>query len=539
MDVISLSAVLLNIIFAGLLYFHGRRNAGIVFFALIAFQVSVWSFAVFLMTSGVVATKFFIIGAFLHYFAGNLIFLSFFWFSVNYPKPAFLAFLFPAAISVIDGMLLIAILIPSFFFRSFHVAADLSGRINFNPAGFWIYTAYVVFLFIFAEITLFKKYFSTSGVDRLNLRYVILGTAVAGSLGVFSNLILPGLGLYFLFSTGPVFSTIFVGIISYAIFKHNLFNLKVIATEFFSFVIVFIFFVRFLLAQNAYDAIVDGGIFVMVSIFCWFLIRAVWKEVHDREEIAELASKLQSSNAELKKLDTAKSEFISLASHQLRTPLTVIRGYLSMIFEESFGSFSSELKTPLTNVMLSTEQLIRLVNDLLDLSRIEAGRIQYAMKSFPIHDLVKKVAGLLSGEAKEKGFNITIVNSLGEHRYIMGDFDKLSSAITNVVDNAIKHSQGHNVEIELEERISAGKVFIVVSVRDDGIGIAAEDIPKLFVKFSNVGGKSRYERAGGLGIGLYFTKRVIEDHSGKVWAESPGVGHGSTFYIEFPATTKN
>lgn len=333
---------------------------------------------------------------------------------------------------------------------------------------------------------------------------------------------------------GPLALTPFIVLTAYAIIRLKLLDVKVITTELFSGALMFFMLLQLLLSRNAAGLILNGGLLFAAIVFSFLLIRAVYKEIRDREKIADLADELQKSNAELKKLDQVKSEFISLASHQLRTPLTVIRGYLSMIFEESFGPVSGELKRPLTNVMLSAEQLIRLVNDLLDLSRIEAGRIQYEMAAFPVADMVEKVVTALSGAAKERGIEMRFVNSIPTDRIVTGDLTKLSSAVMNVVDNAVKHSQARHIEIALQEK-TAEEHSIDISVRDDGIGIAAEDLPKLFGKFSHIGNKSRYERVTGLGIGLYFTKKVVEDHHGRVWAESDGLGKGSTFHVELLA----
>ncbi|MBI2639762.1 MAG: ATP-binding protein [Candidatus Sungbacteria bacterium] len=372
--------------------------------------------------------------------------------------------------------------------------------------------------------------------ERPQVRLFLIGAVSALVGATTTNLFIPivtGSSLYSRY--GPLALTPFIVLTAYAIIRHKLLDVKVITTELFSGALIFFMFLQLLLSQNAAGLILNGGLFFAAIVFSFLLIRAVYKEVRDREKIADLAGELQKSNVELKKFDQAKSEFISLASHQLRTPLTVIRGYLSMIFEESFGPVSGELKKPLTNVMLSAEQLIRLVNDLLDLSRIEAGRIQYEMAAFPAADMVEKVVTALSGAARQRGIEMRFVNS-APHRLVSADFTKLSSAVMNIVDNAVKHSQARHIEITLQEKAIEG--IIDISVRDDGIGIAAEDLPKLFGKFSHIGNKSRYERVTGLGIGLYFTKKVVEDHRGRVWAESAGPGKGSTFHIELPATAK-
>ncbi|KKW22173.1 MAG: PAS/PAC sensor signal transduction histidine kinase [Parcubacteria group bacterium GW2011_GWA1_51_12] len=240
------------------------------------------------------------------------------------------------------------------------------------------------------------------------------------------------------------------------------------------------------------------------------------------KSLRNFATELSFANEELKKLDAAKSEFISIAGHQLRTPLTVIKGYTSMVLEGSFGKIPESIKEALNRVLISSGALAKLVSDLLDLSRIESGKIRYEFKEIDMEAIVRGVMQELEETARAKGIMLELRNENIKDAKLVGDFDKLHEVIINLMDNAIKYSSKGSVTISLKKRLAGDASHIVVSVSDQGMGIKPEDIPKMFVKFG------RTEEA----------KKVIEDHKGRVSVESPGPGQGSTFFIELP-TSRN
>ena len=240
--------------------------------------------------------------------------------------------------------------------------------------------------------------------------------------------------------------------------------------------------------------------------------------------------KLAEANVELKKLDAAKSEFISIASHQLRAPLTVIKGYVSLVSEGSFGAITGEIKDALAKVFFSTNQLVKLIGDLLDLSRIEAGKIRYEFKPTDFVEMVSKIADEFQENAKKKGLSLAFANNAGALPQLNLDPDKMREVVVNLTDNAIKYSEKGTVSVALEK---AGDTAIRLTVKDTGIGIKPEDAGRLFTKFTRTE-EARLQDPNGMGIGLYFVKRVIEDHGGRVGVESEGPGKGSTFWAELP-----
>jgi signal transduction histidine kinase len=247
-----------------------------------------------------------------------------------------------------------------------------------------------------------------------------------------------------------------------------------------------------------------------------------------KKEIEKATKELKQANEELKKLDEAKSDFISIASHQLRTPLTVIKGYISMILEGNFGKLEPAAKDPLEKVYESGERLIRLVENLLNISRIESGRLQFNYEVMPLEKITDSVVEELSGYANKKGLKLEY--SKEENLPSMKiDEEKIRQVVMNLIDNAIKYTKRGKILINLKKI----KNNLQFCVSDNGMGIGKDDLPNLFKKFSRGSGTSTIHTEG-TGLGLYVVREMIEAHNGKIWAESKGKGKGSKFYFEIP-----
>lgn len=249
-----------------------------------------------------------------------------------------------------------------------------------------------------------------------------------------------------------------------------------------------------------------------------------------KDEIRKATEELRGANAELKRMDESKSEFISIASHQLRTPLTVIKGFISMINEQAFGKVPALIKTQLEKVYASNERLIAMVEDLLDISRIESGRQEYLWKSSDLYALASSVVENLTKNAQSKGLQLVLAHAPEKLPKVVCDSNKLHEVMMNFVDNAVKYTKAGNVNIQLEAK-PAG--MVTFSVKDSGMGISKDDMGRLFQKFSRAKG-SFLVQPGGSGLGLYVAKKIIDVHEGKIWAESAGAGKGSTFAFSIP-----
>lgn len=247
------------------------------------------------------------------------------------------------------------------------------------------------------------------------------------------------------------------------------------------------------------------------------------------QEVEKATHDLRTANKNLTKLDQAKSEFISIASHQLRTPLTVIKGYISMMLEKSFGDLSGPEIDALKKVYESNERLIKLVENLLNISRIESGRLQFMFEDIHLETVVDSVMEELENTARMKKLKLNYEKPEKLSPPVKLDTEKIRQVIMNLIDNSIKYTNRGTVTVAIKQ----DKKNIEFSVSDSGIGVSNSDIKNLFKKFSR-GKDVSLVHTEGTGLGLYVAKQMIQYHKGKIWVESKGVGKGSRFVFTLP-----
>ncbi len=252
------------------------------------------------------------------------------------------------------------------------------------------------------------------------------------------------------------------------------------------------------------------------------------------ENLQKINKKLQEANIHLRHLDKAKSEFLSIASHQLRTPISSLKGYLSMILDGDYGKIPIKIKRILNGLFESSARLSRTINIFLDVSRIEDGKFHLAKKSTNIDSLIISVLEELKNEAQQKGLQLKYQKSCQKKDlFSLIDSAKIREVILNLIDNALKYTKKGTVLINL----ICQKKNLKFSVQDKGIGIVAEDLPLLFKKFVRGKGASNIY-TGGSGLGLFVAQKIIEDHQGRIWVESKGKNKGSTFSFSLPIYKK-
>ncbi len=231
---------------------------------------------------------------------------------------------------------------------------------------------------------------------------------------------------------------------------------------------------------------------------------------------------------ELDRVDQLKTEFVSMVSHELRTPITSIKGFVDMILDGEAGAISQEQRSYLEIVRGSSDRLITLVSDLLDISRIEAGRVDLKIKAITLQEIVYSVIASLQTQLEEKETEVHL--NMPENRIIvLADNARLTQILTNLISNACKYiTKGGSITVRAHSIEKYGQVDIV----DSGIGISADEQFKLFTKFYRVD-NSVTRKTGGTGLGLSITKSMVEMHGGKIWVESE-LDKGSTFSFTIP-----
>ena len=259
----------------------------------------------------------------------------------------------------------------------------------------------------------------------------------------------------------------------------------------------------------------------------------VYRNIRLFEQLKVTNSDLEEANKHLQELDQAKSEFVSIASHQLRTPMTGIMGYLSMVLDGDFGKVPAEQEKVLTGLLTESQRMIRLINLFLDVTKIESGKLQLTLQPMNVVESIDRVIELLSKPAEDKKLKLIFNKPAGVIPEIMADHDKFSDIVANLVDNAIKYSEQGSITVSLIPM----KTLMKISVQDTGRGIDHEEAKKLFTKFVRGYGIAQVNPDGS-GLRLYVARRLTEAHHGRIWVESEGLGKGSTFFVEIPLAKK-
>ncbi len=246
-------------------------------------------------------------------------------------------------------------------------------------------------------------------------------------------------------------------------------------------------------------------------------------------EVQRATAELEQANEQLTELDQAKSEFLSVASHQLYTPLTAIRGYLSMLTEGDFGALDTKQQPIIDIINKSAERLIDLIKNLLDISRIESGRFELNLEVVDLARMAKEIVQDLMPNAMSKDLKLLFHKPEQPIAPIIADRQRLRQVILNYVDNAIKYTEKGHIDVRVIQR---GKE-VEFHVSDTGKGIDPKEISELFTKFTRTK-EARKSRTQGSGLGLYVARQIIKEHHGEVLVTSPGLGKGSTFMVRLP-----
>ena len=252
-----------------------------------------------------------------------------------------------------------------------------------------------------------------------------------------------------------------------------------------------------------------------------------------QEKVKEATAELRAANEHLLEVDKAKDDFISMASHQLKTPVTAINGYAEMLSQGRFGDISDKQKEAISKLLDRSNDVMAQVTDLLSVSRIDSGKFHFDPKPTDLNELVAKQVEQLQVRAKMNGTELTYTPAPTPVPVLTLDTEKTRQAILNLVDNAIFYAAKGHVKVSL----GADATDIIYKVVDDGIGVPEDVKPKLFGKYVRAD-NAKDERPDGTGLGLYLVKKVVEEQGGEIIFESQ-VGKGSTFGFRLPLTLAN
>ncbi len=362
-------------------------------------------------------------------------------------------------------------------------------------------------------------------------RYILYAVLLASAAGATNFPLWFGVSLV---PYGNLFTSVYILILTYAIFRYNFFGAKNITAVLGAAITTALLFV------TIFVQILDiGGRVTWISInavtvvFFLYFSRLVYRlfrrELSLHEKYQSATRRLEAANERLRAMDAAKSEMLSIAAHQLRTPITAMTGYLSLVLDGDTGeAIGEKTRAMITKVNRAAMRLALLVNNLLSMSRIDDQRMKYAMRPVQLEELVQETADIFRIVAEEKGLRLTVDVPREPLPRVLIDDGKFHEVIANLINNAIKYTTSGSITLRLWQK--GDRVFFCV--QDTGVGIASEALSSLFRKFSRA--DSEQLNTEGAGLGLYVCYNIVRAHGGRIWVTSEGKGKGSTFTVALP-----
>ena len=408
----------------------------------------------------------------------------------------------------------------------------------FQPFGWWIFYGFVIVVTLIINLALLKEYFDYSNERRTRILYFLIGLIAFAGLNIIFNVILPVFfNIYKFYELGNYSVIFLLCLTAYAIIRQELFGIKVILTQTLIIVIAILLLWQTIVAlPNWLDFSWKLLLFLLFVVFGIFLARSVRKEIKQREEIASMAEDVKrayviekKAKEELEKLDKFKDQFLMTTQHNLRTPLTSMMGYSDLLLKGFFGKQNKKTTEVIQKFQALTQGMIRMVNNFLDMAQFQLGKSVVILKpGVDVLELMNEIIQELQFKAESKGVYVKLEKP--EKIFtIEADREKLKAAIFNIVDNAVKYTEKGGVDITIKDHDA-----VKIIVKDTGIGIKKEKLPTIFEDMFERSEEAKKVTSLGSGVGLYLSGQIIKAHNGKVWADSEGVGNGSTFHIELP-----
>lgn len=258
-------------------------------------------------------------------------------------------------------------------------------------------------------------------------------------------------------------------------------------------------------------------------------------KINGNDEINILAESFNLMSKQLKgytqkiELDKAKDEFMAMISHELKTPLVPITGYIGLLLADKYGKLTDMQRARIRMIQSSTKSLLKLISDLLDVQKIELGKLRLNVKNENLNRIVLEAVEMTKLDATKSGIRIT--TDLQDNLHCMCDKSRIEQVISNILFNSLDFCPKNTGRIHITTSVHDD--FVSIVVKDNGIGLAKEKISKLFAKFYQ-GDNSTTREHGGTGLGLAVCRGIVESHGGKIWIESEGIGKGAEVHLILP-----
>lgn len=513
-----------NFVFGFFILVNDPRNKVNISFTLFSLSLTLWTFLLAVFKNTSIDFQPFIMR--LIHVSGLCVAMALWFFSQYFPDKKSPSIVVRAILLTVFTLVSLSVLIPGVLTENI---SYVKGAVPLKPVGHFLFFGVFYIYCTLALVTLSNRLRTSSLLLRKQALFLLAGISIAFIFGGFFNIILPSVffnNFSFIY-LGPLFILFIVLFVGYSVAKYQLMNVKALATELYVTILVLILVPDIFLAETFTQILFRILIVTTVIFFSYLLVRSILKEVLRREQITKLAQDLQDANTRLQELDRQKTEFLSIASHQLRTPLSVINGYIGLLQDGAYGKPPTEMKEIFQNMDESNTRLTKLVDEFLDITRIEQGRTKFYYAPHDVNEIIDSAVKELRERAAQKGVQLVWEHTVPHIASV--DDEKIRHGIYNFIDNAIKYTEQGTVVVKLESRDGG----LAYTVTDEGLGFNENDRLNFFQKFyrgENVQGTN----VNGTGLGLYVVSKFIEAHGGKVWAKSPGLGKGSEFGFWIP-----
>lgn len=490
-----------NLVLGSVVLFGSREKRGRLTFALLAFSTFLWSAADFFVyeTSSVISDR-----------------LAF---SMAALVPTFLLLwvydllgqsrklLKQVTILAVGSFFVVAPLIGDLVITNIK-PNDLTGTTEEAGALFLPYMAFCALAYLITLVSLVRRYLATRDGERKRYQTILMGFLLYGAGSILFGLVLPAAGFPIFTNFDVVCSLIFVAFTAYAIIEYRWMNIKMIAFQLLSIFIIGASLSELFIADTAGRRIYRAVMFVILTTLSVLMVKSVLNEVKRKEEL-EVANKeiserkeqlqvmadsLAAANDKLRKLDQVRADFINIASHQLKKVPTPIKGYLSLLLDGSYGQVPNEQRQVLQKINSANERQINLVDDLLNVARMESGRFELDFKKEHLENICREVYETLLPAAKDNGLELGYEEPKEALPQLSLDRGKIFEAIFNFVDNAMKYTAKGRVDLKVELSSTSRYIpqagdetkghlpgpVVRATVSDTGMGISKEDIPYLF-----------------------------------------------------------
>lgn len=412
---------------------------------------------------------------------------------------------------------------------SFNLSAFDIGECESVQSYIWPYMYGIETLVGIIIFTFSLKAFQLHHTEKTRTKYILFGLGLL--LFIISKTVGDVIALHSVNFLWPLGMISFLLVLAHIAIRYKEFNTRIFGAQIITALMAILVFAALFVRTIENVRYVLGVTLVIVLVLGIILTRSVRREILQKEQNAALAEELARTNERLKLLDQQKSEFLSIATHQLRGPLAAIRGHLSLLLDGSYGAIPEEAKKVISKVFTSGTLMTETVNDFLDVSRIEQGSMKYEYSDFNVGEMVKDIIEELQPAAEEHKLTLAIDGPV-PNAVIHADYGKIRHIFFNLTDNALKYTPHGWVKA----RAYIKENIVRVEISDSGIGIAPDKIDTLFQKFVRMR-EATGINISGTGLGLYVAKQMVEAHKGRIWVQSEGLGKGTTFVVELPLAT--